>query len=181
MLQLKGGQRGLLGVFLFLAIVTDAEAQTAGTDEWRKTVQAAEQEGRVVIYDNASNDRVYQEFQKKYPGIKIISVVARGDEANIVPITGALAVMNQAPDPNAAKVFVNWFLSREGQVAYQRSRAANFSGADSLRVDISKDDVPPESRRRTGGNFLMLNRGEWLDVRPIRKVITDARSQEIKN
>jgi iron(III) transport system substrate-binding protein len=32
---------------------------------------------------------------------------------------GSLAYMNQAPHPNAAKVFINWFLSRKGQIALQ--------------------------------------------------------------
>ena len=32
-----------------------------------------------------------------------------------------LVLMNQAPHPNAAKVFINWFLSREGQSDFQKS------------------------------------------------------------
>ena len=28
--------------------------------------------------------------------------------------------MNKAPHPNAAKVFINWFLSREGQAVNQK-------------------------------------------------------------
>ena len=33
----------------------------------------------------------------------------------------ALAVFNKAPHPNAAKVFINWFLSREGQALSQKA------------------------------------------------------------
>ena len=33
---------------------------------------------------------------------------------------GNIALINRAPHPNAAKVFINWFLSREGQIAYQK-------------------------------------------------------------
>ena len=33
---------------------------------------------------------------------------------------GYVALLNRAPHPNTAKVFINWFLSREGQDAYQR-------------------------------------------------------------
>ena len=29
---------------------------------------------------------------------------------------GSLSLLNQAPHPNAAKVFINWFLSRKGQI-----------------------------------------------------------------
>ena len=33
---------------------------------------------------------------------------------------GSLSYLNQAPHPNAAKVFINWFLSRRGQIALQK-------------------------------------------------------------
>src|SRR5512135_450314 len=33
---------------------------------------------------------------------------------------GSVSLMNQAPHPNAAKVFLNWFLSRKGQMALQK-------------------------------------------------------------
>jgi hypothetical protein len=44
-----------------------------------------------------------------------------------------------APYPNAAKVFLNWLLSREGQIALQKLVE---NGRNSLRIDIPKDDVP---------------------------------------
>lgn len=72
---------------------------------------------------------------------------------------------------------MNWFLSREGQIAYQKSRLAALSGGESLRIDIPKDDAPPESRRRTGGKYLMLNRPEWFDVRPIPDLIKEAQAR----
>ena len=34
---------------------------------------------------------------------------------------GTLGLLNQAPNPNAAKVFINWFLSREGQRTLQKT------------------------------------------------------------
>ena len=34
--------------------------------------------------------------------------------------SGGVALINRAPHPNAAKVALNWLLSREGQIAYQR-------------------------------------------------------------
>src|SRR5262249_23145602 len=32
---------------------------------------------------------------------------------------GAIVLMNNHPHPNAAKVFINWYLSREGQIAFR--------------------------------------------------------------
>ncbi len=49
--------------------------------------------------------------------------------------------MTKAPHPNAARYFGNWFLSREGQILYQR-----ITGDNSLRTDIPKDDVTPDDR-----------------------------------
>ncbi len=43
------------------------------------------------------------------------------------------SLLNRAPHPNAARVFLNWLLSREGQNAYQKILERN-----SLRTDIPK-------------------------------------------
>ena len=112
--------------------------------------------------------------EAKLQGLPVDSVgpYSLKEGASIVPITGSLALLNKAPHPSAAKVFINWFLSREGQIAYQKSRLAS-GGADSLRLDIPKDDVPPLSRRRTGGKYLNTGRPEWIDVAPIRNLIKE--------
>ena len=39
---------------------------------------------------------------------------------NLSSAFGSLALMNRAPHPNAAKVFINWLLSREGQTLFQK-------------------------------------------------------------
>ncbi len=71
------------------------------------------------------------------------------------PSRGVLARINRAPHPNAAKVFINWVLSREGQLAFQRISAAdNPSSGNSMREDISKDMIPLEYRRVKGVNYL---------------------------
>ena len=51
-------------------------------------------------------------------------------------------LVNRAPHPNAAKVFINWLLSRRGQIALQQKPLNGESPADSLRIDIPKEDVP---------------------------------------
>lgn len=53
-----------------------------------------------------------------------------------------LALINSAPNPNAAKVFINWFLSRAGQTAWQLVMNSKVQEpSDSMRVDIAKDKV----------------------------------------
>lgn len=46
----------------------------------------------------------------------------------------ALGFFNKAPHPNAAKVFINWFLSREGQRISEKN----------VRKQTRRIDVPPE-------------------------------------
>jgi iron(III) transport system substrate-binding protein len=55
-----------------------------------------------------------------------------------------LTVMSSPPHPAATKYFVNWFLSREGQMYYQRI-TENFS----LRKDIPREGVDPTNILRT--------------------------------
>ena len=40
---------------------------------------------------------------------------------NLSSAFGSIALMNRAPHPNAAKVFINWLLSRDGQTLFQKS------------------------------------------------------------
>ena len=61
--------------------------------------------------------------------------------------SGGVALINKAPHPNAAKVGLNWLLSREGQMAYQRLFTQGNDGPDSMRIDIPKDKVPRGNRR----------------------------------
>ena len=53
--------------------------------------------------------------------------------ARLSPGFGALAMINQPPHPNAARVYATWLLSQEGQTAWARS-----VGDCSRRVDVSE-------------------------------------------
>ncbi|MDZ4247112.1 MAG: extracellular solute-binding protein, partial [Dehalococcoidia bacterium] len=72
---------------------------------------------------------------------------------------GVVGIAAQAPHPNAAKVYVNWLLSRDGQVLAQQ--AAKYMSA---RNDIQTEDVHPQSRRVPGERyFVSANSMEkWL-------------------
>jgi iron(III) transport system substrate-binding protein len=90
-----------------------------------------------------------------------------------------LVLMNQAPHPNAAKVFLNWFLSREGQSDFQKISAKFIdAGAEgSLRMDISKDDIPPRNRLNPGVKYLPQWNADYFDMKPIAKLINEALSE----
>lgn len=86
---------------------------------------------------------------------------------------GTLALMNQAPHPNAAKVFINWLLSREGQTIFQKIMNAPDLVMESMRVDIPKDPIPPEKRRATGVNYIIMDTPERSDQEPVSKLLKE--------
>ena len=53
------------------------------------------------------------------------------------PQAGAVALFNRAPHPNAAKVYLNWLLSKEGQTIFARA-----TGYISARLDVPTDHAP---------------------------------------
>jgi ABC-type Fe3+ transport system substrate-binding protein len=87
---------------------------------------------------------------------------------------GTVALVNRAPHPHAAKVFINWLLSRAGQIALQKRTASAESPADSLRIDIPKDDVPILGRRVEGIKYLDTGKPEWIEMKPIIDVVNEA-------
>jgi ABC-type Fe3+ transport system substrate-binding protein len=89
---------------------------------------------------------------------------------------GSFSLIKGAPHPNAAKVFINWFLSRKGQIALQRHK--DLYGElppNSRRIDIPKDDLPPESRLIKGRKYLDVSRPEWQDMTPIFKLVKEVK------
>ncbi|HEU4344261.1 MAG TPA: extracellular solute-binding protein [Candidatus Binatia bacterium] len=79
---------------------------------------------------------------------------------------GSLSLLNQAPHPNAAKVFINWFLSRKGQMALQRLGDPD-DPPNSRRIDIPKDDVPMDARLQPGVKYFDVVKPEYGDMKPI--------------
>jgi iron(III) transport system substrate-binding protein len=79
---------------------------------------------------------------------------------------GALSLVNQAPHPNAARVLINWFLSRKGQLALQKLGDPH-DPPNSRRIDISKDDVPPDNRLKPGGKYFDVLKPKYADMKPI--------------
>ena len=88
---------------------------------------------------------------------------------------GSMSFIKGAPHPNAAKVFVNWLLSRKGQIALQKyTDLYGDPPPNSRRIDIPKDMLPPESRLVKGRKYLDVSRPEWQDMTPIFNLIKEA-------
>ncbi len=77
------------------------------------------------------------EFRKAGAPIRPIVYFVEGIDTS--PGSGGLALMSRAPHPNAAKVFINWILTKDGQTQY-----AKALGAPSARVDVSTEGLDPD-------------------------------------
>jgi iron(III) transport system substrate-binding protein len=84
---------------------------------------------------------------------------------------GSISLVKGAPHPNAAKVFINWFLSRRGQIALQSSN--DLYGElppNSRRIDIPKEMLAPDNRMVEGRTYIDISRSEYADMTPIFKL-----------
>ena len=83
--------------------------------------------------------------------------------------SSVLVLINRAPHPNAAKVFINWYLSRQGQTVWQNvMNQKEVEPSDSMRIDIPKEDVLPDGRRVEGRSYAVVG---FLDPDPVQKLL----------
>lgn len=92
---------------------------------------------------------------------------------NLSSAFGSIALMNRAPHPNAAKVFINWYLSREGQALFQKTISIPGDPKNSRRVDVPKDHIPPEEQRRDKMNYFDTDDPETKDLTPAMKLLDE--------
>jgi iron(III) transport system substrate-binding protein len=86
---------------------------------------------------------------------------------------GQLALMNRAPHPNAAKVYINWLLSRAGQTAFQRAVSSPGDAKNSRRVDVPKDHIPASEQRVEGGKYFDAEDPDTKDITPVMKLMDE--------
>jgi iron(III) transport system substrate-binding protein len=78
-----------------------------------------------------------------YPAMKAEGAPLDGvqlpDGLYLTAATGAIGLVNRAPHPNAAKVYLNWFLGPEAQERYNA-----IAGQASRRLDVTNEHVGEE-------------------------------------
>ncbi|HLB28874.1 MAG TPA: extracellular solute-binding protein [Dehalococcoidia bacterium] len=70
--------------------------------------------------------------------ITIVDTRQLKEGSDVSPANGNVALYNRAPHPNAAKVYINWLLSKETQTEF-----AKATGYVSARVDVPTDHALP--------------------------------------
>jgi iron(III) transport system substrate-binding protein len=104
----------------------------------------------------------------KKEGLPIETFGGLKEGAGLHSQSGSVGLMKDAPHPNAAKVFLNWLLSREGQLTMQTAYVkAGVGASNSFRIDISKDMIPLSQRIQDGVDYLEIELPEMRDMRPV--------------
>jgi ABC-type Fe3+ transport system substrate-binding protein len=82
-----------------------------------------------------------------------------------------LAMIDKPAHANAAKVFINWFLSRRGQMVWQEVMNTKIGEpSNSMRIDIPKDNVLPAARREDGMKYTVTG---FMDPEPPTRLIDE--------
>jgi iron(III) transport system substrate-binding protein len=92
---------------------------------------------------------------------------------NISSAFGQLALINRAPHPNAAKVFINWYLSRAGQTAFQKIMSIPGDAKNSRRIDVLKDHIPAEEQRKDSLAYFDTDAPGSKDLAPLGKLLSE--------
>lgn len=71
--------------------------------------------------------------------------ITPAEGAYIIQGYGSVLLINRAPHPHAAKLFINWLLSKEGVTTFSRAY-----GTQSARLDVPTDYIDPEMLRQPG-------------------------------
>ena len=92
-------------------------------------------------------------------GFKLVEVFAMPGLAEriIVGSPFLLSFANKAPNPNAARVFINWIATKEATEIYSR----NF-GAVTMRTDVDESFLEPQSIPKAGVVYNDDTDPEWL-------------------
>jgi iron(III) transport system substrate-binding protein len=84
------------------------------------------------------SDALAEQRAKQGVPVAIVDIRQLKEGSDISPASGGLSIFNRAPHPNAAKVYINWLLSKEGQTLYARA-----TGYISNRLDVPTDHAAP--------------------------------------
>jgi iron(III) transport system substrate-binding protein len=107
-------------------------------------------------------------------GLPVGQVLRLKEGGTLSSSGGTLSLLRNAPHANAAKVFVNWLLSREGQAQVQKGRKGRpRTGSNSLRIDIPKNDVPEEMQRKESVDYFDADNDNFADRRTADKLFNE--------
>jgi iron(III) transport system substrate-binding protein len=93
--------------------------------------------GQYPVLLGATDDQAEAFISTGVP-IDIVPATQLKELTDINPAAGAVALYNRRPHPNAARIYLHWLLSKEGQTEFARKQ-----GVVSSRLDVPTDHARP--------------------------------------
>lgn len=148
------GQKWVSMALLFYGLNEDYMRQLAKQEPYmtRDERQQAEwvAHGKYPIGIAVSSD-VAAEFRSA--GAPILEISPKEEKMYLSTGGGNVVLFKKAPHPNAAKVFINWLLSKEGQTAFSLARQDA-----SARVDVPTDHLPYNKKLDPNYKYIVIDK-----------------------
>lgn len=90
-------------------------------------------------------------------GSPLTKVKLKEDADHVSAGSATAAVLKGAPHPKAAKIFINWLLSKEGQAVYSAASTDHSSRNDGPTEHLSADEI-----RIPGRSYIMMDKEDFL-------------------
>lgn len=154
----EGGAASTMGSSLTIMgedYIRQLADQVGATTRDKRLVVEWVARGKYPIAFGAGTSIVIEFINQSVP-VEMISF----KEGHGTTASGVVVVFDHAPNPNAAKLFANWLLTREAQQVYSVA-----SGKMSRRLDVSSDHLREAQRMKPGVKYI-LNDEEYYLKRP---------------
>lgn len=115
-------------------------------------------QGRFPLEFPASSRDELIELQKAGLPIKEVEILKQQPGLQTASSASSIEVFDRPAHPNAAQLFLNWFLSKEGQTEVQKIEGSLFG---SLREDIGYGSIDPSARRAPGVTYTFEEAEPW--------------------
>jgi iron(III) transport system substrate-binding protein len=106
------------------------------------------------------SQQIAADLRSKGVSVEMLGDADMAEGSYLTAGSGSLAVPNRPPHPNAARVYVDWLLSQEGQHALARAM-----GYASRRQDVPSDHVPAYLVPRAGRSYVEVFKEPVFDLR----------------
>lgn len=150
-----------LGPKFITKLVSEAEITFSSNErqmmDWLAT-------GKYPVHLLAKPDHVEK---AQAQGLPVELLFSEKEAGSISSGSGHLSVFKGAPHPNAAKVYINWMLSKRGQLSWQEITSNN-----SLRIDIPKSMVNPREVPREDRQYLVSSQHQEA-MKPLRQLMKE--------
>jgi ABC-type Fe3+ transport system substrate-binding protein len=110
-------------------------------------------------------------------GLPVMQIFSDKEGDTISTGSGHIVAFKNGPHPNATRVYINWFLSRDGQLTWQK-----LTGRNSFRTDIPKDMIPNRDEQvpKEDRHYLVSSLPQYEDVKPLRKLVDEVLAETKK-